>query len=143
MHVSWNKVLGGGKAAASPALLTAFVPASSPKLSRPKKSAPVCAVAAPTPQCIVTLDTILELAHKTAGQTVDADVPLMDSGIDSLGAVDMRNNLQQAAGGDIALPSTLVFDHPTARQLTTFFAEAAPSPVACQQTAAVSLETVL
>jgi pimeloyl-ACP methyl ester carboxylesterase len=44
----------------------------------------------------------------------------METGVDSLGAVELRNTLQQAAGAGNSLPSTLVFDHPTARQLSSF-----------------------
>ena len=61
---------------------------------------------------------VLELVSQTAGSAVDADAPLMESGVDSLGAVELRNQLQGAAG--IALPATLMFEHPTARQIATF-----------------------
>ena len=55
------------------------------------------------------------MVMRTAGGSVDADAPLMEAGLDSLGAVELRNQLQQAAGeGAATLPSTLVFDHPTA-----------------------------
>ena len=42
---------------------------------------------------------------------------LMESGIDSLGAVELRNELQRVIGEGGALASTLIFDHPTARQV--------------------------
>eukprot|EP00966_Prymnesium_polylepis_P125052 2891900-Prymnesium_polylepis.1 len=41
----------------------------------------------------------------------------MESGVDSLGAVELRNQLQGMADQSVTLPSTLVFDYPTARQL--------------------------
>ena len=41
----------------------------------------------------------------------------MESGVDSLGAVELRNQLQRAAADGVALSSTLMFDHLTARQL--------------------------
>ena len=44
----------------------------------------------------VSLETVLALAARTAGGAVDADTPLLEAGLDSLGAVELRNQLQQA-----------------------------------------------
>ena len=65
----------------------------------------------------VSLEQVLAIATRTAGDNVDADVPLMEAGIDSLGAVELRNKLQQAVGNSERLSSTIIFDHPTVRQL--------------------------
>eukprot|EP00966_Prymnesium_polylepis_P286288 6613330-Prymnesium_polylepis.1 len=59
------------------------------------------------------LPIILAMVAKTIGHEVDADEPLMEAGVDSMAAVELRNQLQQFTGG---LPSTLIFDHPTARE---------------------------
>ena len=83
-------------------------------------------------ETMITLGAVLELANSTAGRTLDADAPLMEAGIDSLGAVDLRNQLQKQSGEGTLLPSTIVFDHPTARQLSAFFQEAA-GPVAAHE----------
>eukprot|EP00922_Rhytidocystis_sp_ex-Travisia-forbesii_P043334 GHVS01064657.1.p1 GENE.GHVS01064657.1~~GHVS01064657.1.p1 ORF type:complete len:470 (+),score=87.51 GHVS01064657.1:70-1410(+) len=47
----------------------------------------------------------------TPEQMPNVDAPLMDSGIDSLGAVEFKNNIEERLG--IALAPTVLFDHPT------------------------------
>jgi len=132
--VQWRRMLGGGPV---PALLTGMVPISTQR-------APAVTVQQRV-ACAVSLDAVLEMVRRTAGSAVDADAPLMEAGVDSLGAVELRNQLQRAVGDGIALPSTLIFDHPSARLITDWLAPsqlAAPScadhrSVASAQTAGV------
>ena len=55
------------------------------------------------------------MAEHTTGNRVDVDEPLMEAGLDSLGAVELRDLLAAASGA--ALPDTLIFDFPTPRKL--------------------------
>jgi acyl carrier protein len=61
-------------------------------------------------------------------QAIDPLRPLREIGLDSLMALELRNQLMQATG--VALPATLVFDHPTvsalARELEQHLVVAAP-----------------
>ena len=87
------------------------VPAFLSHMVRPRSSGQQGVCHAPvTVTRTASLDTVLELAKRTAGSTVDADAPLMDEGIDSLGAVELRNQLQRVLGSEKNLPSTIVFD---------------------------------
>ena len=88
------------------------MPLSAPTSLRraaPTAAGQSCASRAPS------LELVLELAKRVAGVAVGADAPLMEAGVDSLAAVELRNQLQGTLGEGVTLSSTLIFDHPTAR----------------------------
>ena len=51
---------------------------------------------------------------------VAPDQPLMEAGLDSIGAVELRNAVGAKFGVD--LPATVTFDHPTPQALARFLA---------------------
>ena len=61
---------------------------------------------------------VLSAVQTLLGGAVGVNDPLVDSGLDSLGAVELRNSVASSAGID--LPSTLVFDYPTVSAITGF-----------------------
>ncbi|MFZ4278323.1 beta-ketoacyl reductase, partial [Streptomyces arboris] len=60
------------------------------------------------------------LGH-TDASVIDGDRPFQELGFDSLTAVELRNQLNQATG--LRLPTTLVFDYPNPTALAGFLAE--------------------
>jgi acyl carrier protein len=81
-----------------------------------------------------------------AGITVSATQPLMEAGLDSLAAVELRNAIGAKFG--IELPATAMFDYPTLDALSRFVAQrtepAQPAvstlPVAAVDAGAIELE---
>jgi hypothetical protein len=105
--VSWRHFFGAGEV---PAFLSSFAS----KIMNPGPIGSGSAMACRG----VSLEAVLDMVRRTAGGSIDADAPLMEAGVDSLGAVELRNQLQCAGAGQ-SLSSTIVFDNPTARQLAS------------------------
>jgi polyene macrolide polyketide synthase/pimaricinolide synthase PimS1 len=53
-----------------------------------------------------------------SGDAIDSQRPFGDLGLDSLGAVELRNRLSRVLGQRI--PATLVFDYPTVAEVAQF-----------------------
>ena len=61
---------------------------------------------------------VTDALHEILGEAVDPEAPLSQSGLDSLGALELRASLEQRMGS--SLPATLLYDYPTAQQLAAF-----------------------
>eukprot|EP00964_Phaeocystis_antarctica_P041623 scaffold23810_cov87-Phaeocystis_antarctica.AAC.1 len=95
---------------------------SSAAPAQPQLTAPTQPAGSERALALLVADASVEVravVSEVIGRDVDADTPLLEAGLDSLGAVELRSRLAQRLGGDAeaALPETLVFDYPTVRQL--------------------------
>jgi acyl carrier protein len=66
-------------------------------------------------QCRAARQEVLEVVAELLGERVAADQPLMEAGLDSIGAVELRNAVAAKFGVELAATATL--DHPTAAAL--------------------------
>lgn len=72
----------------------------------------------------LVLSTVLASISRLGGDG-NAEQPFLESGIDSLGAVQLRNELMTAFGID--LPPTVTFDYPTPAALANWIAKSLPN----------------
>ncbi|MFC8455055.1 phosphopantetheine-binding protein, partial [Kitasatospora sp. NPDC057223] len=96
-------------------------------------AAPALADLAPEARDRAVLDLVRNLLAEVLGHRSASAIPLdrglLDLGLDSLGAVDLRNRLNAATG--LRLPATALFDHPTGTALAAHIsAELAPAATA-------------
>ncbi|KAH8050887.1 hypothetical protein JL720_15276 [Aureococcus anophagefferens] len=66
--------------------------------------------------------TVVSIATSLLGTVVPRDAPLMSAGLDSLRAADLARSVGAAVSTEV--PSTLVFDYPSASAIATAFAAA-------------------
>lgn len=75
---------------------------------------------APSNAMPALLETVLAAVQSVLGHSVAAEASLMEVGLDSLGAVELRNALSQQL--DLELPATFTFDYPTAQAMAGYIA---------------------
>ena len=63
---------------------------------------------------------ISQIVLDVSGQDIGLHDPLQESGVDSLGAVEVGNTLQDMLGASVKLPSTLLFDYPTVSEMASY-----------------------
>ena len=73
--------------------------------------------------CSGALQELQSLISGLVGASVPADQPLMEAGLDSIGAVELRNAVGARFGVD--LPAMAAFDHPTAAALAQYVGQRA------------------
>ncbi|SRR5579862_104310 len=120
-----------GCARVSPAPTPPVIPAREPAADRAED---ILASLAEAPESehaeMLTAFVRREVARvlRRAGQTeIPRDQPLMDLGLDSLMAVELRNNLGRSLQLAKGLPATLMFDYPTIADIAAFLlAQRAP-----------------
>ncbi|MEV0355475.1 type I polyketide synthase [Nocardia sp. NPDC050697] len=76
---------------------------------------------------LVRTETGAALAHPDPA-AIEPGRALVELGLDSLSAVELRNGLARATG--LRLPATLTFDHPTPEAIATFLATRIETPAA-------------
>uniref|UniRef100_A0A0G4HR60 Uncharacterized protein n=1 Tax=Chromera velia CCMP2878 TaxID=1169474 RepID=A0A0G4HR60_9ALVE len=69
----------------------------------------------------VAVETASQVLGGSASELPPMDAPLQDLGIDSLGAVELRNSLQTKLG--VQLPATVLFDYPTLNGIVGFICQ--------------------
>ncbi|KAH8046838.1 delta-3,5-delta-2,4-dienoyl-CoA isomerase [Aureococcus anophagefferens] len=109
------------RAAPRRSLTAVASPEASPPGSPP--SSPIVSPLLSPPTSPVTrqsraLETVASICAAVAGAHVDAQGPLMEAGVDSLGAAEIVGRL--TAEFERELPATLLFDHPTAAAIAAF-----------------------
>ena len=66
------------------------------------------------------LAKIQTVVHNMLGALPEAEQPLMEAGLDSLGSVELRSQLEKLL--DMQLPATLMFDYPSMSAMAAFIA---------------------
>ena len=78
------------------------------------------------------MEEVRQIISRTLGRSVDDSEPLMEAGLDSLGAVELRTTLSNSFSLD--LPATITFDYPSTAALAGYVAAQAPTSKSLQET---------
>ena len=118
-------------------------PTPSRPRSNPKLKKLAAAKAGPRSRDVL-LEELTGIAAEVIGTTISADAPLMDSGLDSIGATELSNKI--SAHLNTELSPTLLFDHPSLRSIAkalSLTSDSAPAPEFEHEQEAPVLSTVV
>merc|ERR1712086_33351 len=90
-----------------------------PISSGQKTSSQVSQYQGPTPEEVLMQVRSAALDLTSSGDDLQDDEPLMEAGLDSLAAVEYHGMLTKSFDG-ISLPSTMMFDMPTVKEISTY-----------------------
>jgi tetratricopeptide (TPR) repeat protein len=71
---------------------------------------------------LIVGDMLHGMLREMVGVQMESDTPFMDAGVDSLMSIEFRSQVNSAFSG-LSLASTLTFDYPTIRELTSHIVE--------------------
>jgi NADP-dependent 3-hydroxy acid dehydrogenase YdfG/acyl carrier protein len=125
LPVHWPKFLKAYPRGGPPPFLSAFASAADPAAGEePDGLRGELEAAAPEDRVAVLAELLERQLVRVLGfppsTTIDPRKGFSDLGVDSLLAVDLRNRLETAL--DVALPATLLFDHPNLEALVGYLA---------------------
>ncbi len=131
-RVSWPRLMAASKAAAAAPIFASFRPQQAVQAgdvlstlgaATPEPLLPAAMrLAQPTSLSKAEVQKQLQdLVTGMLGPNVSVDAPLMESGLDSMSAVELRNNLSGLLGAP--LPATVTFDYPSISALAGYIAE--------------------
>jgi acyl carrier protein len=101
----------------------ADLPAAAPTITKLVPARPA-ALSHPAPAAASLERVTAQLVHvvgELLGTAVDPDQPLMEAGLDSIGAVELKNAVSSNFGID--LPATVSFDYPSVAAMAGFIAQ--------------------
>jgi acyl carrier protein len=126
----WRKVVRASRKPAPP-LLAAIMGPDAPGAAAPGAQDVKASGTGPTSRGVLLAQQADQIRSHVAAAVssvlggaggVAADAPLMSAGLDSLGAVELRNALEARVG--LALPPTLVFDYPSMDAISQYIIDA-------------------
>lgn len=111
-------------AAAAAALATTTMPPPSSRAT-PFTPTPTIPTAGGIADHALIVAKLSEITLQILGEAIATDQPLMAAGLDSVGAVELKNAVSGAFG--LELPSTVTFDYPTIDALAQYIASTSQS----------------